>query len=97
MGYDNRGKNSLVAAGEAGRLDFSINGVVKTCHTWAGLLGARAGEAGVCSSWPFVTEASEVLYLGLGLAQGQRHQLQAWRSRITLSGLQKGSRLPWEG
>lgn len=83
-------KTKPVAAGEAGRLDFQHEGA----HTRA--LGSRAGAAGVCSSWPFVTEASEVLHLGLGLTQGQRRRLQAWRSRLTLSCPQIGQDVPRE-
>lgn len=67
------------------RLHFSMNGASKTYYTWAGLVGSRAGAAGVCSSWPFVTDASEVRDIGLGLTQGQRYQLQAQISRIALS------------
>lgn len=69
---------------------------MKGAHTWAGLLGSSAGAPGVCSSWPFVTEASEVLHIGLGLTQGQRPWLQAWRSRITLSCPQTGQDVPRE-
>lgn len=64
------------------RLHFSMNGASKTYYTWAGLVGSRAGAAGV---WPFVTDASEVRDIGLGLTQGQRYQLQAQIPRIALS------------
>lgn len=72
---------SHMAKREAEGLYFSIIGVVKASTP---LLDLQVPGC-VCCSWPLVTEASEVLHTGLGLTQGQRLQIQAWSSRITVS------------